>query len=160
MSDKLDVRIDPEITKELEKSPDGSIAKSKDSDGKISKIVDTARSVTEELAKVVDLKVKLVQTEAEERINEKVNHLIQKSLGMLLYGMVALMFLIGIALLIGEYFDSSGLGFLSVGAFILLVTLVLRSFKPNWFKWQMNRVDIAGLLAAKSNITNGEDGND
>ena len=114
--------------------------------GKISKIVGTAKSVTEELANVVDLKVKLVQTDLEDKVNEKVNIAIQKSIGIALIGLVAFFALIGLALLIGEYLGSEGYGFLIISGIILLITLVMGLLKPKLFSWQMNRVDIAGLV--------------
>lgn len=121
--------------------------------GKISKIVGTAKSVTEELANVVDLKVKLVQTDIEDRVNEKVNMAIQKSIGIGLIGIVAFFALVGLALIIGDFLGNSGYGFLSIAGIVLIVTLTVGLIKPRLFSWHMDRVDIAGLIsqsAAKS----------
>lgn len=161
MSDKLDIQNEANKPATLTKGNDVKNHSKNGGDlGKVSKIVGTAKSVTEELAHIVDLKVKLVQTEAEERINEKVNAAIQKSIGMLLFGLIAFMALIGVALVVGNFLGSSGFGFFAVAGILLIMTLVLRVLKPRWFNYQMNRVDIVKLIGTGMNEEGSTNGND
>ena len=99
---------------------------------KIERISGHTKGLFDELRSWVDLRVQLVQVEIEEKIDAKVNAItLQVALGICVF-LIVVFALVTLALGLGAWLGHAGWGFGIVTALLILVTGVLRVFKPRF----------------------------
>lgn len=124
------------ITKVDESKPVRQDAESDASN--LERMLADTRSLSEDVAEWLRLKVKLIQLEVHERITNEVNAVLSSIvvLGLLLTSF--LMGMIAVGLYLGDLLGNIAYGFAVVSAFVAIVALVLGRIQPRWMGEAMN----------------------
>jgi len=124
----------PEEKRQL---PDGSIDTERQlpySGHKIERMSLQAKGLVDDVREWVDLKVKLVQVEIEDKIDEKVNQAVVATALVVVLGLALVFALIALSLGLGTILGHSAWGFLSVAALLALSAGGIQIMKPRMIK--------------------------
>jgi hypothetical protein len=130
---KLDVGRLPSVTDQHKESGSSLPQRGPEHlpDGKIDRIVQRTKTLTEDISEWVDLKLKLTQFEIEERVNRELNHVVGRMMvGGLLF-LAVVMFLVAAAIGLGEVTGHIAWGFLIVGGLVVIVAALFRFSTPD-----------------------------
>ena len=102
--------------------------------GRISALADETKGLVSDMKEWVDLRVRLVQLELEERIEKVANQVISLLVIIVLGLFTALFLLLGLAVWVGSLVDSPALGYVIVGGILGLITLIIQVVGPRFMK--------------------------
>ena len=110
---------------------------------RVSSFANETRSLVADIKEWVDLRVRLVQLEIEERIETLANQLISL-VAVTVLGLFAIMFLLmGLAVWIGNLLESPALGYVIVGSALALITTVIHLVRPRIMKSEVSEDRLA-----------------
>ena len=102
--------------------------------GRFDRISDQTKGLVEDVKEWVDLRVKLVQLDIEERVETIANEAISTLLVIAVAAGSLLFLLIAAAFAMGALFGSNALGFLAVGVVLAIVSWSIARFKPKFVR--------------------------
>lgn len=95
-------------------------------------LVSDSKTLSEDVAEWLRLKVQLIQIEVHERIRGEVNAVLSS---IIVLGLLLVAFLLGMMALghyLGSLFENSAYGFAATAAFVAIVALILGRVQPQW----------------------------
>lgn len=115
---------------------------SKKADGRVDRIVDETRQLSGDLAEWVTLRLKLIQIDIQERVDQELDFVFS---GVIVLGMVMIALLMasfGAGYILGDWLGKLWYGFAIVAAVYLLAALIVfrtgprlaRGFRSSWIK--------------------------
>ncbi len=121
-----DAHNDPQVSEEKPSSESTS------SRNPVGRLAGESRALFDDLREWVDLRVQLVQVDIEERIEKAANEAIAV-IAVLVLALFAVVFLLhGVAVWIGSALGGVQWGYLIVGGFLAVITLIIHSVKPDF----------------------------
>jgi len=102
-----------------------------------SMLADT-RSLSEDVAEWLRLKVKLIQLEVHERITNEINAVLSSIVVLGLLMMALMLGMIAVGFYLGDLLGNIAYGFAVASAFIAIIALVLGRIQPHWMGTAMN----------------------
>lgn len=115
----------------------------------MTRLAGESRALFDDLREWVDLRVQLVQVEVEERIEKAANEAIAMIM-VIVVGLFAVAFLLhGVAIWIGDALGGQQWGYLIVAAFLGLVTLILKTAKPDFVGKRKESSEQKAVAASK-----------
>jgi len=101
------------------------------STSKLNNLAQETRGLVADLKEWVDIKIKLLQLDVEERIEDAVRQVISIVLVLILVLFTILFILIGVAEFLGSWLESTAYGYLIVGSVLAVATILINaSRKP------------------------------
>lgn len=100
-------------------------------EGVVKRLVAEVRNLTTDAAELAELRLKKLQIEVEERIDDKVNRLVDNAITGVLLAIGGLWILVALSLGVGELLGHAAWGFLVVGAVLAVAGLVVKKAQPD-----------------------------
>ncbi len=98
------------------------------------------RSLSEDVAEWLRLKVRLIQLEVHERITNEVNTILSSIVVLGLLMMAFLLGMIAVSLYLGDLLGNIAYGFAVASAFVAIIALLLGRIQPRWMGAAMNNL--------------------
>lgn len=98
--------------------------------GRLARLANEFRGLVEDVRTWVDLKLKLLEVQVEERVRDAVNRVAVTAFIAMLVFLSGVFVLVTAALALGDWWDSPTLGFLAVTLALIVITLLLYVLRP------------------------------
>lgn len=126
------------ITKADKSKP---VRREPESDGSnLERMLADTKSLSEDVAEWLRLKVKLIQLEVHERITSEINSVLSSIVVLGLFMTAFMLGMIAVGLYLGGLLGNNAYGFAVVSALIAIIALVLGRIQPQWIGEAMNNL--------------------
>ena len=99
-------------------------------DGRIDRIVNESRRLGDDVVEWINLRMRLIQLDFQEKIDEELDHIFSGVMVMVMFGIAIVMGSIGVALMLGRYLGDILFGFGILAAFYAIIGFIVLRSRP------------------------------